>query len=204
MAQKNFGKGLIAGVLVLLLAALMVFRAQAAGRAAMLESDAHFHTGELDLSLSACREALRWSFPGAPHVSQARDRLLAIATGAEATGNSALALRAFAALRAGLHETAHPWSDTEQLSTQADEGHLRVLAVRSALDAAATAELARHYERAHAGAPHVFRAAAGIGAVLLLASVIVLLVRERGRSPAMGLLGLVSGLFFWVFAALGA
>src|SRR5688572_20888837 len=122
MQANLIKKGLLALSAALLFTALMLLHALRCGQAAMEQSDVAFNRGSLRTSLLAARDATRWDFPFAPHVASAHARLLAIATGAEASGNSELALQGWSALRSALIESAHPWSERSALQKQADAG----------------------------------------------------------------------------------
>jgi hypothetical protein len=93
-------------VLVLTLAGLTA-RVVMQGEAALARSDAAFDRGDLLDSIAEARRAAIAYAPGAPHVTAAYDRLVAIAIGAEATGRSDVAQRAWDAIRGAALETRH-------------------------------------------------------------------------------------------------
>ncbi len=96
--------GLLLGVLTL---AALTAHVIAEGEATLDKSNAAFDRGDLRESILYARRAAVLYAPGAPHVLLAYARLEAIAEGAEATGNVALARQAWGAVRAAALETRH-------------------------------------------------------------------------------------------------
>ena len=93
----------------------------------MGQSDLAFDQGQLSLSMTKARDAVRWYFPFAPHVARAEARLLAIAEGAEASGDLRLALTAWSGLHAALHETAHGFAPNPPLLERCNHAIVRLL-----------------------------------------------------------------------------
>ncbi len=192
----------VAGVLLL---AILLFRAHRAGTEAMAESDAAFDRGDLVSAVDAAREAAGWYFPGAPHVEQARARLVAVAVGAEATGDSTTALRTWGATRGVLLETQHPWGLRDPLLDQANAALARLLPrSESMLGSTPTAEEVRaHFEEERKTQP-VFYLATTLAVVLMSLGARLSLTRRAMQQMSWGwAIGCV-GLFLWVFAAIGA
>ncbi|MBK7586661.1 MAG: hypothetical protein IPI67_41555 [Myxococcales bacterium] len=75
----------------------------------MRESDAAFNRADLPTATLHARAAAVLYAPGAPHVQRAYDRLIAIATGAEAAGQRRIAESAWRAVRGAALETRHLW-----------------------------------------------------------------------------------------------
>ncbi len=169
----------------------------------MQQSDSSFDRGELGVALQHAREAASWYFPMAPHVERAYERMLAIALGAEATGNQKMAVRAYATIRGVLFETSHSWSSREHLLEQANAGMLRLLPSASELEPQVQEDLRRQYE-ARPGPQPVFVLATSGAVVLLLVAGWLLIARRELRYLSLGVLAGGCGLFLWVFAALGA
>jgi hypothetical protein len=205
MLQKLMRKGLLALVVSLLFAAVLLFEAVRAGQAAMQSSDEEFNRGALGASIQSASRALRWDFPFAPHVSEAQARLLAIAVGAEAAGDNELALSAWGALRGAVYETAHPWKRDAALLQVTNAAIVRLLPRPPSLltSVPEAARLAEQYA-ASDQPKSVFYAATGAGMLLLLLGAAMLLLRRSGQSPLIGLSSFGTGLFLWVFAAIGA
>jgi hypothetical protein len=192
-------------VLCMVVLAGLVVRAERAGEQAMAESDLAFDQGQLSLSMSKAREAVRWYFPFAPHVARAEARLLAIAEGAEASGQLRLALAAWSGLHAALHETAHGFASKPPLLERCNHAIVRLLPRPGGLMSPTpdTGQLLAAYEKTERGEP-VFYLARCFGMGLLLLGVWLLFLRQRQHGVALGLGCLGCGLFAWVFAALGA
>jgi hypothetical protein len=93
-------------VLVLLLGA-MTFRVVSDGTAALEQSDAAFHRGDLPNAVLFARRAAIAYAPGAPHTRAALARLRAVAVGSEGVGDVRSARLAWGALRAAAIETRH-------------------------------------------------------------------------------------------------
>jgi hypothetical protein len=204
--QLTWARGAALGTAwTLALIAILLFRASHAGDRAMAESDVHFDRGAVERSLISARQAFGWYFPFAPHVERAEQRLVSIAIGAEATGDSKMALLAWGAIRGVLHETRHPWSGHDALVDQADFALARLLprAVGVLTEPASDEQLRAQYQRRETPQP-VFYAATSFGAALLAIAAGLLLTRRELRHLTFGVaLGSV-GLFLWVFAASGA
>ncbi len=94
----------LAGVLTL---ALLTVRAMVSGQAEMEKSDRAFDAGNLPLATLHARRAATLYAPGAAHVSAAYERLIAIAVGAEAAAQPAVAEQAWRAVRGAALETRH-------------------------------------------------------------------------------------------------
>jgi hypothetical protein len=87
--------------------AALIARVVLEGESEMSLSDAAFHEGDVLTATVHARRAASLYAPAAPHVSRAFDRLTAIATGAEATGQPEVAASAWRAMRAAALETRH-------------------------------------------------------------------------------------------------
>ncbi len=196
-------RGLLAALWVGALLGLLVFRAHRAGEAAMVQSDKSFDRGELAASLSSARDAAGWYFSAAPHVERAYDRMLAIALGAERSGDSKMAVRAYATMRGVIYETSHAWSNRQLLLERANSGMIRLLPRDRELDAQALEGLARDYA-AMPGPKPVFKLATSAAVLLLVLAGWLIIARRELRYLSLGVLTAGCGLFLWVFAALGA
>jgi hypothetical protein len=102
---RRLAAAIVAATVVL---GVLVAREITRGQAALARSDQLFHSGDLLGALHAARDAALFYVPGAPHVDAARERLEAIARGAEAEANLGLARRAWESLRQVDEETAYP------------------------------------------------------------------------------------------------
>jgi len=107
-AAKTWLQRLALGLLVLVLGlATLTWRAVVVGERAMQQSDRAFDAGNVREAAVHARSAALAYAPGAPHVRLAYDRLLAVATGAEAAHDTEVALFAWRALRGAALETRH-------------------------------------------------------------------------------------------------
>jgi hypothetical protein len=188
-----------------LLLAILLFRAHRAGTDAMAESDAAFNRGDLLQAVDSAREAAGWYFPGAPHVAEARTRLVAVAAGAEATGDATTALRTWGATRGVLMETQHPWGVRDPLLDQANASIARLLPrPESMLGPTPTIdEVQAAFERSRGTEP-VFFFATTLAVVLMLLGARLSLTRRAMQQMSWGWVIGCLGLFLWVFAAIGA
>jgi hypothetical protein len=184
---------------------IAVVPSAARGNQALAESDVAFDQGRLSLALTKAGDAMRWYFPFAPHVDEAKGRLLAIAEGAEGSGNLPLALGAWSALRASLHETQHPLVPTDPLLERSNQAIVRLLPRSDGLLSTPPdpQQLLQVYSASERNAP-VFYLARSFGMGLLLLGVWLLFMRQRQQGFVLGLGCLGCGLFAWVFAAIGA
>lgn len=91
------------------IAAAFTARVVVEGESELSASDAAFDQGDLDASLDHARRSATLYAPGAPHVERAYERLGALATGAEAAGQSKIAFLAWQAMRSAALESRHVW-----------------------------------------------------------------------------------------------
>src|SRR5450432_3358945 len=92
-----------------LIGAALTARVILEGESELSESDAAFDRGELGPSINHARRSATLYAPGAPHVQHAYERLIAIATGAEAAGQPKTAFLAWQAVRGAALESRHVW-----------------------------------------------------------------------------------------------
>jgi hypothetical protein len=98
----------VAGLgLALLLLGVLSARLTIEGERELAASDDAFDRGKLGDSVAHARRAAVLYVPGAPHVRSAYQRLIAVATGAEAADNRQLAEQAWRAVRSAALETRH-------------------------------------------------------------------------------------------------
>lgn len=198
----------------LLLTSMLVARAYHAGEAALAESERAFDDGDLEMATAAARESLTWYIPGAPHVEQAVARLRAIALGAEAVGDVASSLRAWEALRGGLFEVTHAWSQDAAMFEEASAGVARLL-LRQASDTASTTEqrgdLTESLQKVYSLPSREpgrdwFAVGTSVGMLLMLVfGARVLSTREFTSATTMVVArgGLLVGVGLWLLSAIG-
>ncbi len=90
-------------------AAVLTARVVVDGEKEMRLSDQAFDAGDVRTATLHARRAAVLYAPGAPHVRPAYDRLVAIAVGAEAAGDTEVARTAWRAVRGAALETRHLW-----------------------------------------------------------------------------------------------
>jgi hypothetical protein len=94
---------------VVAIAAALTARVILEGESELSASNAAFDRGELGPALEHARRSATLYAPGAPHVGRAYERLLAIALGAEASGQPKVAFLAWQAVRSAALESRHVW-----------------------------------------------------------------------------------------------
>lgn len=87
--------------------AALCVRAVVEGESEIAASDAAFDKGDLPAAIEHARRSATAYVPGAPHVGRAYERLRAIALGAEAAGQPAVAFSAWQAVRSAALESRH-------------------------------------------------------------------------------------------------
>ena len=92
----------------------------------MQQSDLAFHRGELPDAIRYAEAALLAYVPASSHVEQAEARLVAVARGAEAERNFALARSAWEALRVGYYRTRYPGKPTPRYAAEAERAIVRL------------------------------------------------------------------------------
>ena len=96
-------------MLCVLAAATLTARVVHDGQLEMAASDQAFDRGDVRSATVHARRAAVLYAPGAPHVTPAYERLIAIAVGAEAAGDADAARTAWRAVRGAALETRHIW-----------------------------------------------------------------------------------------------
>lgn len=128
-------------LLTLLVVALgaMTFRVVRDGDAALAESDAAFHRGDLSNAVLYARRAAIAYAPGAPHTRAALERLRAVAVGSEGVGDIGSARLAWGAIRAAAVETRGLTEPYASARAEADQALSRLAGAPSSADAEAHA-----------------------------------------------------------------
>ena len=111
--------GILSFVLLLIVAGLTL---TARGRDEMAKSDVAFHDARLRDAVVHARQAALAYVPGSDHVNAAHARLLAIAKGAESSGDRELARIAWDTLRLVHVQTHYPGRPASELEQQAENG----------------------------------------------------------------------------------
>jgi hypothetical protein len=136
-------RGSFALTVIVAVLAAMTFRVVSDGNAALEQSDAAFHRGDLENAVLYARRAAIAYAPGAPHTRTALARLRAVAVGSEGVGDSGSARLAWGAIRAAAIETRHV---TLPYARELDEAN-RALARLSVAPAVTDPELRSQAER---------------------------------------------------------
>lgn len=121
--------------------ALLTARAVANGTQELAISDGLFDQGNVVESLAHARSAAGHYVPGAPHVLQAYDRMVAIARGAERAGDWKLSAQAWASVRGAALQTRHVLVPMADFLTQADQNLARLRQPSTAASLGAPAPL---------------------------------------------------------------
>jgi hypothetical protein len=115
--------------LVVLIGAALTARVILDGGAELAASNAAFDRGELVPSLEHARRSATLYAPGAPHVTLAYERLIAIAIGAEAAGQPKVAFLAWQAVRSAALESRHVWLPRQSELDRANQNLARLEAL---------------------------------------------------------------------------
>jgi hypothetical protein len=197
--------------LVVLALGVMTFRVVRDGEAALADSDAAFHRGDLANAVLFARRAAIAYAPGAPHTRAALARLRAVAVGSEGAGDVASARLAWGAIRSAAVETRSLIEPYASERGEADQALARLSAVPVASDPEVQARAVERARRSLATLPGpspfssvllvagFATAALGLGLVTLRG-----LTREGRllwRGFALGVAVFVVGVACWTFAA---
>ncbi len=182
----------LALVLLLVFLAALTARLVLEGERELAASDRAFDQGDVRAATLHARAAAIAYVPGAPHVNAAYERLVAIATGAEAAGDREIAAAAWRAVRASGNETRHLWTGRAAEVARANQNLARLEALSTEAPADMGAEtVAERLARLEAEASGVLeREAAPRAPWLVLLSVAFalaiggcLVVAARGVAP---------------------
>jgi hypothetical protein len=196
---------------VVLIAAALTVRVITEGESELGASNAAFDRGELVPSLDHARRSATAYAPGAPHVTRAYERLIAIAIGAESAGQPKVAFLAWQAVRSAALESRHLWLPRQSELDRANQNLARLEALaRGTSDGDRSKTQTQALSRLDADdAPEpVWLAVLGLG--FLLALVGLGLSAFRGLSATgklsfsrarVGLLLLAIGAACWTLAA---
>jgi hypothetical protein len=112
-----------------LIGAVFSARVIVEGQAELAASDAAFDSGELAPALDHARRSAALYAPGAPHVQRAYERMIALALGAEASGQAKLAFLAWQGIRGAALESRHVFLPREAELQRANENLARLEAL---------------------------------------------------------------------------
>jgi hypothetical protein len=196
---------------VVIALAAMTFRVVRDGEAALFESDAAFHKGDLANAVIHARRAAIAYAPGAPHTRAALARLRAVAVGSEGVGDVGSARLAWGAIRAAAVETRSLTEPYAAERAEADRALSRLAALPIATDPEVQARAVARAERALASLPGPSPVSSvllvvGLGTAALGLALVALrgLTREGRLLPrgfALGVGVFVLGVACWTFAA---
>jgi hypothetical protein len=133
--SPSFGLARMLRVLGWALAGLVLFtgvatlRAVLDGEREIAASDAAFDQNDLHGAIAHARRAASAYALGAPHVERGYARLLAVARGAEATGQTDVAMLAWQAQRAAVLESASLWQPFPERLEEANRNLARLSAL---------------------------------------------------------------------------
>ena len=148
MSAPRLARGAVWAVgAVLLFIGVATLRAVLDGERELAASDAAFDANDLQGAIEHARRAASAYAPGAPHVERGYQRLLAIARGAEATGQAAVAMQAFQAERAAVLESASFFQPFPERLDEADRNLARLSASTTSAQAERAETARRLFER---------------------------------------------------------
>src|SRR6478609_5184511 len=146
----------VASVVVWAAAAVMLFggvatlRAVLDGERELAASDAAFDANDLQGAIEHARRAASAYAPGAPHVEQSYQRLLAVARGAEASGQPDVAMQAYQAQRAAVLESASLWQPFPERLEEANRNLARLAASKAGPESDRSETARRLFEKTQA------------------------------------------------------
>src|SRR4051812_34806048 len=116
---------------LLLFGGVATLRAVLDGEREIAASDAAFDANDLHGAIAHARRAASAYAPGAAHVERGYARLLAVARGAEATGQADVAMLAWQAERASVLESASLWQPFPERLDEANRNLARLSAQKT-------------------------------------------------------------------------
>jgi hypothetical protein len=116
---------------LMLFGGVATLRAVLDGEREIAASDAAFDANDLHGAIAHARRAASAYAPGAAHVERGYARLLAVARGAEATGQSDVATLAWQAERAAVLESASLWQPFPERLDEANRNLARLSALKT-------------------------------------------------------------------------
>jgi hypothetical protein len=123
-------------------------RAVLDGEREIAESDAAFDANDLHGAIAHARRAASAYAPGASHVERGYARLLAVARGAEATGQVDVAVLAWQAERAAVLESASLWRPFPERLDEANRNLARLSALKTGAEPERAATAQRLFKQA--------------------------------------------------------
>lgn len=215
MSQKPLGRALLSslfwGVCALLLfGAVATLRAVLDGERELRASDAAFDANDLHASIQHARRAASAYAPGAPHVRHGYERLLAIARGAEATGQPDVAVLAWQAQRAAVLETASLLRPFPERLEEANRNLARLEATKTAGEGTRSARAGQLFKQAQERSQQDLPWGSLLAAGLLVAGLGLAWFARRALAPGgtirwlegrWGLLAFGVGAALWALAA---
>jgi hypothetical protein len=114
---------------IVLTFAVFTARAILEGESELAASDAAFDRGELTSALDHARRGATLYAPGASHVDRAYERMIALALGAEASGQQKIAFLAWQAMRGAALESRHVFLPRQAELERANENLARLEAL---------------------------------------------------------------------------
>ena len=133
---------------LLLFGGIATLRAVLDGEREVRESDAAFDANDLHASIQHARRAASAYAPGAPHVRRGYERLLAIARGAESTGQPDIAMLAWQAQRAAVLESGSLLRPFPERLEEANRNLARLEAVKVGAEATRPERAGRLFKQA--------------------------------------------------------
>ena len=198
------------GCALLLFGSVATARAVSDGEREIAQSDSAFDANDLHGAIQHARRAASAYVPGAPHVERGYARLLAIARGAEASGQPDVATQAYQAERAAVLESASLLQPFPERLEEANRNLARLAALEVAPEAERGATARKLFQAADQRDPQRLPFGALLAAGLLLAAAGLAWFARSALAPAgqihwlrgrWGALTFVVGMALWAAAA---
>lgn len=168
---------------LLLFGSVATLRAVLDGERELRASDTAFDANDLHASIQHARRAASAYAPGAPHVRLGYERLLAIARGAEATGQPELAMLAWQAQRAAVLETASLIRPFPERLEEANRNLARLEATKVGADSTRSERAGRLFKQAQENSQQQLPWGSALAGGLLLAGLGVGWFGRQALSP---------------------
>lgn len=213
-SSTSFARGFAA--MAWALAALLLFFAVATARAVLdgereiAQSDIAFDANDLHGAIQHARRAASAYAPRAPHVERGYARLLAIARGAEASGQPDVATLAYQAERAAVLESASFFQPFPERLDEANRNLARLAAVKAGPEPERAQTARKLFELARERDPGRFPVGALLAVGLLLSALGVVWFARAALAPGgaiawgagrWGALTFAVGVALWAAAA---
>ncbi len=142
MSSLRARSGIVTGIAVLTLFALLFGRVASESREELAAANAYRHEGRPSRAIEHYRRSIRWALPWSPYHAEAISELESLAKALEAEGDNDLALLAWRSLSGGIAATRTLYSRSDPARENANDQIARLLAMdqAAAVDSRLSAE----------------------------------------------------------------